>query len=94
MAQTQDSQKSLLDILGRALPRDQIKSRLDQWVQDPATMRTTKRGRLLYMEERRMLIKNIVAVDRLMSPEQRNHFVGKLDGWKKDLMDSLKEVKR
>jgi hypothetical protein len=94
MAQTQESQKSLLDILGRALPRDQIKRRLDQWVQDPATMRTTERGRLLYMEERQTLIKNIVAVDRLMSPEQRNHFVGQLDGWKKDLMNSLKEVKR
>lgn len=57
-------------------------------------MRTTERGCLLYMEERRMLTKNLVAVDRLMSPEQRNHFVGKLDSWKKNLMDSLKEVKR
>ncbi|MFH1447148.1 MAG: DUF6279 family lipoprotein [Chloroflexota bacterium] len=93
MAQTQEAQKSLLAILGRELPRGEIKSFLDQWVKNPATMRTTERGRLLYMEERRMLIKNIVAVDRLMSPEQRNHFVGKLDGWKKDLMDSLKEVK-
>jgi hypothetical protein len=40
------------------------------------------------------LIRNIVAIDRLMSPEQRNYFVGKLGGWKKDLVDSLKEVKR
>jgi hypothetical protein len=93
LAQTQEAQKSLLAILGRALPRDEIKSHLDQWVKDPATMRTTQRGRLLYKEERRMLIKNIVVVDRLMSPEQRNHLVGTLDGWKKDLMDSLKEVK-
>ena len=52
-------------------------------------MRTTERGRLLYMEERRIFIKNIVAIDHLMSSEQRNYFVGKLDGWKKDLMDSL-----
>jgi hypothetical protein len=94
IAQMQESQKSLLDILGRALPRDQIKNRLDQWVQNPATMRTTERGRLLYTEERRTLIKNIVAIDRLMSPDQRNHFADKLDGWKKDLLDSLKEVKR
>jgi hypothetical protein len=57
-------------------------------------MRTTERCRLLYVEERRILIKNIVSIDRLMSPEQRNYFAGKLDGWKKDLMDSLKEVKR
>jgi len=57
-------------------------------------MRTAERGCLLYMEERRMLTKNIVAVDRLMSPEQRNHFVGTLDSWKKNLMDSLREVKR
>lgn len=94
MAQTQEAQKSLLAILGHALPRDEIKNRLDQWVMEPATMRTTERGRLLYREERRMLIKNIVAVDRLMSPEQRNRFVGKLDAWKKDLMDSLKEAKK
>ncbi|MFZ4438838.1 MAG: DUF6279 family lipoprotein [Syntrophales bacterium] len=94
IAQMQESQKSLLDILGRALPRDQIKNRLDQWVQNPATMRTTERGRLLYTEERRTLIKNIVAIDRLMSPDQRNHFAEKLDGWRTDLMDSLKEVKR
>jgi hypothetical protein len=57
-------------------------------------MRTAERGCLLYMEERRMLTKNIVAVDRLTSPEQRNHFVGTLDSWKKNLMDSLREVKR
>ena len=57
-------------------------------------MKITERGRLLYMEERRIFIKNIVAIDHLMSSEQRNYFVGKLDGWKKDLMDSLKEVKR
>lgn len=27
----------------------------------------------------------------LMSPEQRNHFVGQLDGWKNDLTDSLRK---
>jgi hypothetical protein len=94
MAQTQEAEKSLLAFLGRAFPRDEIKSRLDQWVKDPAAMRATERGRLLYMEERRTLIRNIVGIDRLMSAEQRNYFVGKLGGWKKDLVDSLKEVKR
>jgi hypothetical protein len=93
IAQSRETQKSFLAILGRALPRDEIKSRLDQWVKDPASMRTTERGRLSYMEERHILIKNIIAIDRLMSPKQRNYFVGKLDGWKKDLLDSLKEVK-
>jgi hypothetical protein len=56
-------------------------------------MRTTERCRLLYIEERRALIRNIVAVDRLMTQEQRKRLIGKLDGWTKELRKSLKEAK-
>ncbi len=92
IAQTREAQQSLLAVTGRMIPRDEIKSRLDQWVHDPASMRTTESGRASYREERRILIKNIVAMDRLMSSEQRNNCVGKLDEWKKDLMNWLKEA--
>jgi hypothetical protein len=90
MTQTQDAQRSFLAILGRTLSKEEIRSRLDQWVRDPAAMRTTERCRLLYIEERRAMIRNIVAVDRLMTQEQRKYLIGKLDGWTNDLRKSLK----
>jgi len=91
IAQTGEAQQSLLAVTGRMIPRDEIKNRLDQWVHDPASMRTTESGRASYREERRILIKNIAAMDRLMSSEQRNNCVGKLDEWQKDLMNWLKD---
>lgn len=94
MEREQDVQRNLLTILEQTRSKETIRNHLDQWIRDPSTMQTTERFRTLYKAERNASIKNIAAIDRIMTQEQRRYLVGKLDEWTQDLQESLANAKR
>jgi hypothetical protein len=94
MEQEQDTQKNLLTIFEHTDSSEKIRVLLDQWIRDPSMMQTTENLRTLYKAERNASIRNIAAIDRIMTQEQRKYLIGKIDEWTQDLQESLANAKR